>query len=82
MKVWLPSELNLLSMSLCMTRIAVITTMMENTPTSTPSSVSAERNVCARIAPIAMRKLSTASASNRVGFLMCMGIVRDVLRDA
>ncbi len=45
-------------MLLSITRMAVITTMMENTPTSTPSSVSAERSLCAASALMAMRKLS------------------------
>ena len=39
-----------------------MTTMMEKTPTSTPSSVSAERSLCAARALIAMRKLSLISA--------------------
>jgi hypothetical protein len=37
-------------MLLCITRMAVITTMMEKTPTSTPSSVRAERSLCAAMA--------------------------------
>ena len=49
-------------MLFCMTRMAVITTMMEKTPTSTPSNVSAERNLCAASALIAIRKLSLISA--------------------
>src|SRR5476649_333004 len=69
MKVSLPSELNCRSMLLCMTRMAFITTMMENTPTSTPSSVSAERSLCAVIAPMAIVKLSRASAKNEILFL-------------
>src|SRR5450631_2483283 len=69
MNVSLPSELNCRSMLLCITRIAVITTMMENTPTSTPSSVSAERSLCAAIAPMAIEKLSRSSAKNEVLFL-------------
>src|ERR1051325_3729762 len=66
MKVWLPSWLMWLSMSFCMTRIAVITTMIENTPTNTPSRVRAERNLCAVSAPMAMKKLSRTSASRMV----------------
>src|SRR5450432_1430134 len=62
MNVWLPRVLNCAAMLLCITRMAVITTMMENTPTSTPSSVSDERNLCAAIAPMAIEKLSRASA--------------------
>src|SRR5581483_5539502 len=50
------------SMRDCMARIAVMTTMMEKTPTNTPSNVSAERSLCAASAPIAMRKLSRNSA--------------------
>src|SRR5450631_2721094 len=69
MNVSLPSELNCRSMLLCITRIAVITTMMENTPTSTPSSVSAERSLCAAIAPMAIVKLSRASEKNEILFL-------------
>src|ERR1039457_4697579 len=61
MNVWLPSVLNCAAMLLCITRMAVITTMMENTPTSTPSSVNDERNLCAVIAPMAIVKLSRAS---------------------
>ena len=72
MKVWLPSELNCCSMLLSITRIAVITTMMENTPTSTPSSVSAERSVCAAIALMAMEKLSRASARNEILLLFIL----------
>src|SRR5260221_13805203 len=49
-------------MLFCSTRIAVITTIMENTPTSTPSNVSPERSLCAASALIAMRKLSLISA--------------------
>src|ERR1035437_7690642 len=70
MKVSPPSELNCRSMLLCITRIAVITTMMENTPTSTPSSVSAERSLCAAIAPKAMRQLSRASIRMAKYFLL------------
>ena len=47
-----------------MTRMAVMTTIIENTPTRTPSSVRAERSLCAARALIAMRKLSRNSASN------------------
>src|SRR5262249_35994710 len=65
-KVWLPSWLIFSSISLCMTRMAVITTMMEKTPTSTPSSVSAERNLWEANAPKAMRKLSRNSAASTV----------------
>ena len=58
-------------MLLCITRIAVMTTMMENTPTSTPSSVSAERNLCAASAPMAMKKLSRdfGEQDDDVGFM-------------
>src|SRR5450631_3202627 len=70
MNVSLPSELNCRSMLLCITRIAVITTMMENTPTSTPSSVSAERSLCAAIAPMAIVKLSRASEKNEILLLL------------
>jgi len=53
----------------CNTRIAVITTMMGNTPTVTPSSVSAERSLCAASAFIAMRKLSCSSATKPQGVM-------------
>src|ERR1017187_226578 len=66
MNVWPPSELMCVSILFCMTRIAVITTMMENTPTKTPSKVSAERSLCAVTALMAMRKLSRSSAKNMV----------------
>ena len=56
----------LFSMSLCMTRMAVITTMMEKTPTSTPSKVRAERSLCAARAVIAVKKLSFNSAASTV----------------
>ena len=46
-KVWLPNWLKLFSTFRSSTRMAVITTMMENTPINTPSSVSAERSMCA-----------------------------------
>ncbi len=49
--------------------MAVITTMMEKTPTSTPSSVSAERSLCAARALMAMKKLSSNSASSNVGIV-------------
>src|ERR1035438_1600094 len=62
MNVWLPSVLSCAAMLLCITRMAVITTMMENTPTNTPSSVNDERNLCAVMAPMAIMKLSRASA--------------------
>src|SRR5262245_50126685 len=65
-KVWLPSWVNSFSMSLCMTRIAVMTTMMEKTPTSTPSKVRLERNLWAASALMAMRKLSRSSAAMMV----------------
>jgi hypothetical protein len=45
--------------------MAVITTMMENTPINTPSSVSAERSLCAASAFMAIAKLSRTSASSR-----------------
>jgi hypothetical protein len=62
LKVCDPSWPNSFSILLCITRIAVITTMIENTPTSTPTSVSAERSLCAARALIAIRKLSLTSA--------------------
>src|SRR5487761_2661533 len=48
-----------------MTRMAVMTTMMEKTPMSTPSSVRAERSLCEVKAFIAMRKLSRSSPRSR-----------------
>ena len=57
----------LFSMLCFRTRIAVITTMMEKTPIRTPSNVSAERNLCADSAVIAMEKLSRVSTNNFVG---------------
>ncbi len=65
--VWLPSWLISVSMFCLSTRIAVITTMMEKTPINTPSSVSAERSLCAASAFMAIVKLSFASASSKVG---------------
>ncbi len=65
--VWLPNSLKLFSTFRSSTRMAVITTMMEKTPMSTPSSVSAERNGCARMAFMAMEKLSRISPNNKVG---------------
>src|SRR6266568_1820958 len=65
-KVWLPKRLSCFSMSLCITRMAVITTMIENTPTKTPSNVSPERSLWAASAPMAIRKLSRSSASSIV----------------
>ena len=52
-----------------MARMVVMTTMMEKTPTMTPSKVSAERSLCAASAPIAMRKLSFTSAAKIRGIL-------------
>src|SRR4051794_33129792 len=49
-------------MFFCKMRMAVITTMIENTPTSTPSSVSAERSLCAEMALRAIKQLSFNSA--------------------
>src|SRR5579884_3671699 len=43
--------------------MVVITTMMENTPTLTPSRVSAERSLCAAMEFAAIRKLSFSSSS-------------------
>src|SRR6266581_8050315 len=65
-KVWLPKRLSCFSMSLCITRMAVITTMIEKTPTKTPSNVNPERSLWAASAPMAMRKLSRSSASSIV----------------
>src|SRR5262245_40796898 len=62
-KVWLPSWASSVSMFCCSTRIAVITTMIENTPTSTPSTVRPDRSLCVRNACSAMRKLSVISAA-------------------
>ena len=44
------------------TRIAVITTIMEKTPTRIPSKVSDERSLCAAIASNAIIQLSRTSA--------------------
>ena len=66
MNVWVPNWFICSSMLLCMTRMAVMTTMIEKTPTSTPSNVSAERSLWAASAPIAMRKLSRSSAAKVV----------------
>ena len=63
-KVWLPNWVSSDSTLRCNTRMAVMTTMMENTPTSTPRSVSAERNLCATSAFMAIQKLSLSSARN------------------
>ena len=71
-KVWLPKRLSCFSISLFITRIAVMTTMIEKTPTKTPSNVRAERNLCAASAAIAMRKLSVSSARNNVARLAGM----------
>ena len=69
MKVWSPSWLSSDSTKLCMTRMAVITTMMENTPMSTPNKVRPDRSLWAATALTAMRKLSRNSASrNRYAF--------------
>ena len=65
--VWLPSSLSPVSTLCFNTRMAVITTMMENTPINTPRRVSAERSLCARSAFMAMEKLSRASAISSVG---------------
>src|SRR5579863_10012536 len=69
-KVSLPSELNCRSMLLCNTRIAVITTIIENTPTSAPNSVSAERSLCAAMAVTAIEALSRASVKMAKKFLL------------
>src|SRR3954468_23380830 len=61
MKVWLPSRLISFSILFCITRMAVMTTMMEKTPTRTPSSVRADLSLCAAMAPMAMRMLSFSS---------------------
>src|SRR5437870_4489362 len=49
------------SILLCRTRIAVMTTMIEKTPTSTPRRVNAERNLCVATALSAIRQLSFTS---------------------
>src|SRR6266516_7856549 len=69
-KVWLPNWVSSDSMFRCNTRMAVITTIMENTPTRTPNSVSADRSLCATNAFMAIRKLSLSSALKmRIGTL-------------
>src|SRR3954470_16316203 len=55
------------SILFCNTRIAVITTMMEKTPTNTPSSVSAERSLCAAMAFNAIKQHSFSSARHISG---------------
>src|SRR5579872_4983757 len=62
MNVSPPNWSRLDSMSFCIALMAVITTIIENTPTNTPSKVSAERSLCAASALIAIRKLSFSSA--------------------
>src|SRR5438093_4432007 len=68
MKVLLPNWLICFSMSLCITRIAVMTTMMEKTPTNTPSRVRAERSLWAARAPMAIKKLSFTSVPRRINW--------------
>src|ERR1700733_13225229 len=75
MNVSLPSELNCRSMFACITRIAVITTMMENTPTNTPRSVKAERSLCAATAPKAIRQLSRTSEIKEI---WCLFIAKSI----
>ncbi len=53
-------------MLLCNTRMAVMTRMIENTPTSTPSNVRAERSLWAVMAPSAMLRLSRASPKSEM----------------
>src|SRR5437867_7524521 len=69
-KVWLPNWVSSDSMFRCNTRMAVITTIMENTPTKTPNRVSVDRSLCATNAFMAIRKLSLSSALKiRIGTL-------------
>ena len=49
-------------------RIAVITTIIEKTPTNTPSNVSAERSLCAAMAFNAIKQHSLSSARHISGF--------------
>ena len=67
---------SILPLDLSITRMAVITTMMENTPTSTPSNVRAERRLCAATALMAMWKLSRSPASRMMMRLGSMGGVK------
>ena len=68
-KVWLPNWLSPVSALRFNTRMAVMTTMMENTPINTPSRVSAERSLCAVSAFMAIEKLSWISAEQQCGFM-------------
>src|SRR3954467_2688731 len=52
-------------MLFCMARIAVITRMIEKTPTSTPSRVSPERSLCAAMEDSARLALSRNSMRKR-----------------
>ena len=69
MKVLLPSRLRCCSISFCITRMAVMATIIEKTPTNTPNNVRDERSLCETRAFIAMRKDSRISASKKVGLL-------------
>src|SRR3954465_6667372 len=61
-KVFTPSSAIDDSILFCRMRIAVMTTMIEKTPTITPRSVSAERSLCAATAFSAITQLSLSSA--------------------
>ena len=71
--VWLPNWLSPVSAVRFNTRMAVMTTMMENTPINTPSRVSADRSLCAVSAFMAMEKLSRTSASSKAAMTMLWG---------
>src|SRR5438094_451725 len=61
-KVFTPSSAIDDSILFCKMRIAVMTTMIEKTPTNTPSNVSADRSLCAEMALRAIKQLSLSSA--------------------